>query len=522
LYSVIGTLGLNQVLYAPIGDEKSRGISGGERKRVNIGLELVSDPCILFLDEPTSGLDSSSSRDVVQCLRQIAATGITVVAVLHQPSYEIFSMTDDLLLLGKGGRTVYMGPSKDAEPYFEKLGFVCPPRMNPSDFFMEVVSGKVVPAGSKDFDLQELFEMWYQTHAKSEHSITLPKKEVADYPKVLESAGVPESSPSKKLRRQRVHQVFQRVKEGVQNVCHSVRALFQRNKFRPRRPFPVIWWHCFVRALNQMLNIKELMLQTVLHLLCGFFMSVAAKDLSFVGPLSPAVSQYMCPFSQIRFCGLPIQDHYPSTGQLLCWTIGFAGITAGAITFGTEKVVAWREASSGLSSLAYFSSKCVADLPKIVLAAVTFSYSFTTFYTPQGDQTHILAIFLMFYFNAWAIGYLLSMVTSLEMTALIGVAVSTVWAVVFGGVQPNISEVKRDYGAASFLWQISYARWGVEAFYITEIEAVDYMQIQLQLKYLGFDMDNFNKCMVAMFAIGMGWRVLAFMTMKLTNRDKKK
>ena len=100
-------LGLDEIKHSLIGDEVVRGISGGQRKRVNIGIEVVSDPTVLFLDEPTSGLDSSSSKEVITALNKLAHNlKLTIAAVIHQPRYEIFSLFDDVLLLGKGGKTV--------------------------------------------------------------------------------------------------------------------------------------------------------------------------------------------------------------------------------------------------------------------------------------------------------------------------------------------------------------------------------------------------------------------------------
>ena len=80
-------LGLWDIRHSVIGDERVRGISGGQRKRVNIGMEMVADPTVLFLDEPTSGLDSSSSMEVCNALRRISELGLTIVAVVHQPRY---------------------------------------------------------------------------------------------------------------------------------------------------------------------------------------------------------------------------------------------------------------------------------------------------------------------------------------------------------------------------------------------------------------------------------------------------
>ncbi len=98
---VVELLQLTDVRHTAIGDEEERGVSGGQRKRVNIGIEMVADPTVLFLDEPTSGLDSASSKAVCGALRHIADLGLTVVCVIHQPRYEIFKMFHDVLLLGK-------------------------------------------------------------------------------------------------------------------------------------------------------------------------------------------------------------------------------------------------------------------------------------------------------------------------------------------------------------------------------------------------------------------------------------
>lgn len=90
-------LGLDELRDSIIGDENRRGISGGQRKRVNVGIELVADPSVLFLDEPTSGLDSSSSKEICSCLQKLSRTGMTVVAVIHSPRYEIFNVRPLLL-----------------------------------------------------------------------------------------------------------------------------------------------------------------------------------------------------------------------------------------------------------------------------------------------------------------------------------------------------------------------------------------------------------------------------------------
>ncbi|KAG0078817.1 hypothetical protein BGZ92_001301, partial [Podila epicladia] len=141
---VIQFLGLGHIMDNPIGDVETRGISGGERKRVNIGMELVASPSILFLDEPTSGLDSATSLEVCKLLKQIAQEQyLTVAAVVHSPSPHAFNQFDDLLLLGSGGRVVYSGPRDEASAYFESIGYPVPDDESPADFFIALAAGRV-------------------------------------------------------------------------------------------------------------------------------------------------------------------------------------------------------------------------------------------------------------------------------------------------------------------------------------------------------------------------------------------
>ncbi|KAF9974922.1 hypothetical protein BGZ73_001583 [Actinomortierella ambigua] len=141
---VIQFLGLGHIMDSRIGDVETRGISGGERKRVNIGMELVASPSILFLDEPTSGLDSATSLEVCKLLRQIAREqALTVAAVVHSPSPHAFQQFDDLLLLGAGGRVVYFGPRDEASAYFERIGFPTPSDESPADFYIRLAAGRV-------------------------------------------------------------------------------------------------------------------------------------------------------------------------------------------------------------------------------------------------------------------------------------------------------------------------------------------------------------------------------------------
>ncbi|XP_047317847.1 ABC transporter G family member 12-like [Impatiens glandulifera] len=132
-------MGLEECADRMIGNWHFRGISGGEKKRLSIALEILTRPRILFLDEPTSGLDSASAFFVIQSLRNVAHDGRTVISSIHQPSGEVFALFDDLCLLS-GGETVYFGEAKMAIKFFAESGFPCPSRRNPSDHFLRCIN----------------------------------------------------------------------------------------------------------------------------------------------------------------------------------------------------------------------------------------------------------------------------------------------------------------------------------------------------------------------------------------------
>ena len=132
--SIIDALGMSKCADSPIWL-----ISGGERKRVNIGTELLTNPTLLLLDEPTSGLDSTTSVQLMKTLRLLALRGKTIVTSIHQPSSQVFQAFDKLLLLADG-KMIYSGPPRQVNPYFAQLGYRSPPDTNPADFIMDLVN----------------------------------------------------------------------------------------------------------------------------------------------------------------------------------------------------------------------------------------------------------------------------------------------------------------------------------------------------------------------------------------------
>lgn len=113
-------LGLTQTKDLKVGSPLQKTISGGQRKRLNIGLELLREPAVLFVDEPTSGLSSRDSENIIDLLKELSLKGKLVFAVIHQPSSDIFKMFDKLVILDTGGYQIYFGNPVDAVTYFKR------------------------------------------------------------------------------------------------------------------------------------------------------------------------------------------------------------------------------------------------------------------------------------------------------------------------------------------------------------------------------------------------------------------
>lgn len=165
--NVLAEMGLEDSAESRLGNWHLRGISTGEKRRLSIGIEILTQPHVMFLDEPTSGLDSAASFYVISSLSNIAHDGRIVICSIHQPSGEIFNLFDDLVLLA-AGETVYFGQATMAVKvtifstfyhsrrknfsfsmellnfllvqFFADAGFPCPIRKNPPEHFLRCVS----------------------------------------------------------------------------------------------------------------------------------------------------------------------------------------------------------------------------------------------------------------------------------------------------------------------------------------------------------------------------------------------
>ncbi|CAF4503137.1 unnamed protein product [Rotaria socialis] len=167
--TVITELSLEACADTRVGTEFLRGISGGEKKRTCIGMELVLSPNILFLDEPTTGLDASTAISIMNCLKDLSRRGRTIIFSIHQPRYSIFKLFDTVMLMCNG-QCVYHGSAKGVVPYFSTHDYQCEPYDNPADFALDVL----IDIGRKPDIIAKLNDLYNKTDADTSAAFPRP------------------------------------------------------------------------------------------------------------------------------------------------------------------------------------------------------------------------------------------------------------------------------------------------------------------------------------------------------------
>ncbi|KAI9752269.1 MAG: hypothetical protein M4579_005693 [Chaenotheca gracillima] len=137
---VLMKMGLKDCADNLIGSDLVKGISGGEKRRVTIAVQILTDPRVLLLDEPTSGLDAFTASSIVDVLRGLAEEGRTLILTIHQSRSDLFKHFGNVLLLARGGYPVYSGKGDGMLPHFASLGYDCPQTTNPADFALDLIT----------------------------------------------------------------------------------------------------------------------------------------------------------------------------------------------------------------------------------------------------------------------------------------------------------------------------------------------------------------------------------------------
>ncbi|XP_030522503.1 ABC transporter G family member 9 [Rhodamnia argentea] len=310
---VIAQLGLTKCKNSIIGGGGLRGVSGGERKRVSIGQEMLINPSLLFLDEPTSGLDSTTAQTIVSKLWELAKGGRTVVMTIHQPSSRLFYMFHKVLLLSEGN-SLYFGDGARVMEYFAGIGFTPSVAMNPADFLLDLANGIGTAPEDEDKEsksaIKQTLALAYKNHLEDE------------------------------LKRELCAIDDRFINQGQEHK-HSDR-------------WPTTWWQQFTILLRR--GIKERKYQS--------FSGIKVVQVTIVAFISGLL------WWQSEASNL--QD---KIGLLFFYSAfwGFFPLFNAIFTFPRERMMLEKERSSGMYRLSsYFLSRIVGDLPMELILPSAF------------------------------------------------------------------------------------------------------------------------------------------------------
>ncbi|KAK7401844.1 hypothetical protein VNO78_13657 [Psophocarpus tetragonolobus] len=311
--AVIDQLGLTKCKDSIVGSPYLRGVSGGERKRVSIGQELLINPSLLFLDEPTSGLDSTTAQRIVSTLWDLASGGRTIVMTIHQPSSRLYYQFHKVLLLSEGN-TLYFGKGSEAIEYFSNIGYAPALTMNPADFLLDLANGIYTDEHNVDHDIDR------------PNLISLCKRNNAA-----------------------------QFKSALQGINDSGKSQ-SRSKEKDSEKWPTSWSQQFFVLLRR--DIKERKHESFSGLRVGQILVVAiiAGLLWFKSDISHLQDQIGLLFFMVGF-----------------W--GFFPLFQAIFTFPQELMMLQKERSSGMYRLSsYFMSRVVADLPMELILPIIFIF----------------------------------------------------------------------------------------------------------------------------------------------------
>ncbi|KAI5844501.1 ABC transporter-like protein [Morchella snyderi] len=468
---IISCLSLTHVQHTLVGDAIHPVISGGQRKRVNIGIELAAAPMALFCDEPTSGLDSTAALQVVKLLQAISKLGVTVVSVIHQPRTEIFECLDNILLIAEG-RPLWQGGRVDMITYFKSHGFNFKPTFNPADIVMDVISGQGHRHRSlpRENEIQYLISKWQISKSSKPLPTTNTTEESNALVKTIEKRG-----------------------------AHWYKQV----------------WYCFVRSLiQQRRQFSGFALEIFVGGVAGAAMGLATmRD---KGHLFHGI--YRNPNELLSSALLYIK--VPQIGMLMCMAIGIAGGPGGVKVFGEEKQIYWRETASGHSRSAYYVGKVLSTFFRISFSALHFVSLYSLLGTPSMDFGHNYLCCMMYFYCIYGLASCMSMITRRENGPLVSVISGLVTGII-SGYGPTLADVKTWH--LEWFWRISPATWFVEAYFTENVYMFSYLyDVEHAARTTGYTLNEYVMDIGMMFVIGTLYRVIAYVGLICLRRDKQR
>ncbi|KMT06284.1 hypothetical protein BVRB_7g162080 isoform B [Beta vulgaris subsp. vulgaris] len=474
---VIEALGLQAIRDSLVGTVEKRGISGGQRKRVNVGLEMVMEPSLLILDEPTSGLDSSSSLLLLRALRREALEGVNICMVIHQPSYALFKMFDDFILLAKGGLTVYHGATKKVEEYFAGLGIIVPERVTPPDHYIDILEG-IIKSGSNV--TREQLPVRWMLH----NGYPVPPDMLHLCDEISSTSPEGSTKPGdKRLEKSFIGDLLQEIKCAVVlRREHLMHNFLTKQDLSNRIPPGITRQYRYFLGRVGKQRLREAKLQAVDYLI----LLLAGACLGTLAKVSDET------FGALGY------NYTVIAVSLLCKIAALRSFTLDRLQY-------WRESSSGMSSLAYFLSKDTIDLFNTLFKPLVYLAMFYFSNNPRSSFWANYAVLVCLVYCVTGIAYGLAI--------FLEAGPAQLWCVLLPVVLSLIASQEKDSKVMYEIGKFTYTKWALEAFVIANAEKYDGVWLVTRcgsLMQSGYSLNHWNRCVVFLIISGVLSRIIAF------------
>jgi len=532
---VLEVLEIDHVRDTIIGDARVRGLSGGQLKRANIAMEMVSNPKLLCLDEPTSGLDSLTSFVVLKALKEMAQTGVNVIVVLHQPKKEIFELFNQVLLLANGGLTAFIGSPIEMISYFENLGFPMPPGSNPADFAMDVL-GCVVPHATNPHFKTEDFVLAWMTADENPNAMSLE-----------EAKSLLADAASDTVDKVTIYSRLRKVRQYLSDIWAHFASGFKKNSSTSDLALPgmfqqtiLLTYRAFLQRIRSpMMTVSTLIAYVVLGTILPANFTSIDNFVMYNGLLEGLESQYNGGVIAYVRQNVKPMDNICAIMGIMNTFAAIACCVSVSILGGNERLVFFRETSTGQSVVAYFFSKVIETLAFMPLYAVAFimvAMMFDIWFIQTIGTYYIFTILL--FLSMYSIGMLCSLF--FVNAAVFSLGANLIIITVFSGVTNAIGDASSSFAKFVKCFPIF---WTTQGIVTEELKQYDYIFDVAKLNEetpdsidnalgagsaspgagmgKGWNLDtgvggNIGYCIIAL----LGWYLLVLLTMKLSSFKK--
>ncbi|XP_004570154.1 ATP-binding cassette sub-family G member 8 isoform X2 [Maylandia zebra] len=476
---VIAELRLRQCAHTRVGNNYIRGVSGGERRRVSIAVQLLWNPGILILDEPTSGLDSFTAHNLVITLSRLARGNRLVLLSVHQPRSDIFQLFD-LVVLMSSGSAVYCGAAREMVPYFTALGHPCPRYCNPSDYYVDLIS---IDRRSPEREAECL----ERARVLAEQFMEKVRDTDDHMWKAAGTDVAQTDSPQQPSKRKEDEVItISRHENRLPGKLHQFNTLIKRHMYNDFRDLVTLLVHGFEALLMSLL----------------------------VGSLYYGAGETR----------LSIQD----TVSLL-YMIGaltpFAVVLDVIAKCHTERAMLYHELQDGMYSVtSYFFAKVLGELPEHCV--FTLVYGLPIYWlaglnkAPDRFLLNFLLVWLMVYCSRAMALFVAALLPTLQTSAFMGNSLFTVFYLTAG----YVINLENLWLVASWLSYASFMRWGFEGMLQVQFRGNDYsvtianMSINVDgihvVEALHMNQYPLYSCYLVLLGVCLGFMVLYFLSLK--------